>query len=88
MKKAKEKLPLYERSEYDVISETISSHGLSAVIRVRSSGTMVICRIPAHTKDEDTKLSSELTYALMQLYFTGQDISHIKRMEIITDQPS
>ena len=88
MKKPKEKPPLYERSEYDVISETITSHGLSAVIRVRSSGTMVICRIPTHTKDEDTKLSSELTYALMQLFFTGQDISHIKRMEIITDQPS
>ena len=85
MKKPKEKLSLYKRSDYDVISETMTVHGLTAVIKVRSSGTIVICRIPSHTQDEDTKLSSELTYALMQLFFTGQDVSHIKSMEILSD---
>ena len=85
MKKPIEKQTLYERSEYDIISETMTDHELTTVIRLRNSGTMVICRIPTHTHDENTKLSSGLTYALMQLFFTGQDISHIKNMEILTD---
>ena len=74
---------MWERTEYDIISETETDDGITAVIRCRSGGTVVECRIPGHTTEEEEKLAADITYALMQVLFTGQDISRIEYMEII-----
>ena len=84
-KKRKELPSLWERSEYDVISETETDDGLTAVLRTRFSGATVTCHIPRHTQAEEEKIAADLTYALMQIAFTGQDISLMKSMEILPD---
>lgn len=85
MAKNKEKLSMWERTEYDVISETETETELVAVLRVRHSGAKVICHIPKHTPDEEQKLAENITEAMMQIVYTGQDISHFKSMEILVD---
>ena len=86
MAQKKKELPsLWERSEYDVISETETETELIAVLRTRYSGATITCHIPKHTNEEDDKLAADITYALMQIAYTGQDISHMKSMEIIVD---
>ena len=84
-KTQKEPPSLWERSEYDVISETATETELIAVLKTRFSGATVICHIPKHTNEEDDKLAADIKYALMQIAYTGQDISHMKSMEIIVD---
>ena len=84
-KKKKEKLSMWERSEYDVISETETETELTAVLRVRSSGARIICHIPKHTPEEEKELAENITAAMMQIVYTGQDISHLKSMEILVD---
>lgn len=84
-KKKKEELSLWERSEYDVISETETENKLAAVIKVRNSGAAVICNIPKHTPDEEKILAENITEAMMQIVYTGKDISHFKSMEILID---
>lgn len=84
-KKKKEQPSLWERSEYEVISETETETELIAVLKTKYSGATVICHIPKHTKEEEEKIAADVTYALMQIAFTGQDISHMKNMEIIVD---
>lgn len=83
--KKKEKPSMWERTEYDVISETETDTEIVGVIRNRYNGAKIICRIPKHTKAEEEKLSADITYALMQIAYTGQDISHMKSMEILMD---
>ena len=86
MAKNKKTLPsLWERSEYDVISETETETEIVAVLRTRYSGATITCRIPKHTKEEEEKLASDVTYALMQIAYTGQDISRLKNMEILME---
>ena len=87
MANKKEKPSMWERTEYDVISETETETEteIIGVIRNRYNGATVICNIPKHTKEEEEKIAADITYALMQIAFTGQDISHMKNMEIITD---
>ena len=85
MAKKKELPSLWERSEYDVISETKTDTELIAVLKTKYSGATVICHIPKHTKEEEEKIAADVTYALMQIAFTGQDISHMKNMEILMD---
>ena len=86
MAKKKKELPsLWERSEYDVVSETETETELIAVLKTRYSGATVICHIPKHTKEEEEKIAADVTYALMQIAFTGQDISKMKNMEILID---
>ena len=84
-KKKKESPALWERSEYEVISETETETELIAVLKTKYSGASVICHIPRHNKQEEEKIAANVTYALTQIAFTGQDISHIKNMEILTD---
>ncbi len=81
----KEKLSMWERTEYDIISETETATEIIGIIRNRYNGATIICNIPKHTKEEEEKLTADITYALMQIAFTGQDISHMKNMEIIID---
>ena len=78
-----EKPSMWERTEYDIISETETETELIGVIRNRYNGAKVVCHIPKHTKTEDEKLAADITYALMQTAYTGQDISQIKSMEIL-----
>ena len=86
MAKKKKELPsLWERSEYDIISETETDTEIVAVLRTRYSGATITCRIPKHTKEEEEKLASDVTYALMQIAYTGQDISRMKNMEILME---
>jgi len=85
MAKKKELPSLWERSEYDIISETETETELVAVLRTRYSGATITCRIPKHTKEEEEKLASDVTYALMQIAYTGQDISRMKNMEILVE---
>lgn len=80
-----EKPSMWERTEYNVISETETETEIIGVIRNRYNGATIICNIPKHTKEEEEKIAADITYALMQIAFTGQDISHMKNMEIITD---
>ncbi|MCR4794214.1 MULTISPECIES: hypothetical protein [Ruminococcus] len=82
-KNKKELLSLWERSEYEIISETETETEVIAVLRTKYSGTRVICHIPKHSGEEEEKLAADIAYALMQISFTGQDISHMKRMEIL-----
>ena len=84
-KKKKEQPSLWERSEYEVISETETETELIAVLKTKYSGATVICHIPKHTKEEEEKIAADVTYALMQIAFTGQDISQMKHMEILMD---
>lgn len=83
--KKKEKPSMWERTEYDVISETETDTEIIGVIKNRYNGANIICHIPKHTKEEEEKLSADITFALMQIAFTGQDISHMKNMEIVMD---
>lgn len=83
--KKKEKLSMWKRTEYDVISETETDSEIIGVIRNRYNGATIICHIPKHTKVEEEKLSADITYALMQIACTGHDISHMKSMEILAD---
>mgnify|MGYP003289075475 FL=1 len=83
--KKKEKPSMWERTEYDVISETETDTEIIGVIKNRYNGANIICHIPKHTKEEEDKLSADITFALMQIAFTGQDISHMKNMEILMD---
>ena len=85
MTKKRHELSLWERSEYNVISETETETELIAVLRTRYSGAAITCHIPKHTKEEEEKLAADMTYALMQIAYTGQDISQIKSMEIIVE---
>ena len=80
-----EKPSMWERTEYDIISETETETELIGVIRSRYNGAEVVCHIPKHTGTEEEKLAADITYALMQTAYTGQDISQIKEMEILTD---
>ena len=66
-KKKKEKLSMWERSEYDIISETETETELVAVLRVCHSGATVTCHIPKHTPEEEKKLSEDITEAMMQI---------------------
>lgn len=81
----KKELSMWERTEYDVISETETETELIGVIRLRNSGATVICHIPKHTPEEEEQLGAELTYALMQTAYTMQDISLFRSMEILPD---
>ncbi len=83
--KKKEKPSMWERTEYDVISETETDTEIIGVIKNRYNGANIICHIPKHTKEEEEKLSADITLALMQIAFTGQDISNMKNMEILMD---
>lgn len=83
--KKKEKPSMWERTEYDVISETETDTEIIGVIKNRYNGANIICHIPKHTKEEEEKLSADITFALMQIAFTGQDISNMKNMEILMD---
>lgn len=86
MANRKKTLPsLWERSEYDVISETETETEFIAVLHTRYSGAAMTCHIPKHTAEEEEKLSADITYALMQIAYTGQDISHIRAMEILAE---
>ncbi len=76
---------LWERSKHNVISENETDTALVALLRTNYRGTNVICKIPKHSKLEEEKLAADITYALMQIAYTGQDISQIKSMEILVD---
>ena len=84
-KNGKKKLSMLEMSEYDIISETENETEFTGIIRVRHSGTKVICRIPKHSKSEEIKLSADIAYALMQTARPGEDISHLKSIEIFKE---
>jgi hypothetical protein len=83
MAKKKEELSLWERSEYDIISETETETEKIGVIRVRHNGAIVTCRIPKHTPEEEQRIAENITKALTQIAYSGQDISHFKKMKII-----
>ena len=84
-KQKKEKPSMWEHTEYDIISETETDTELIGVIKNRYNGAIITCHIPRHTKEEEEKLAADITYALMQIAYTGQDISHMKSMEILID---
>ena len=84
-KKKNDNISMWERSEYDVISENETENELTAVLRVRSSGAKIICHIPKHTPEEEKILAENITAAMMQIVYTGQDISHLHSMEILVD---
>ena len=85
MAKKRDELSLWERSEYDIVSETETETELIAVLRTRYSGATITCHIPKHTAEEEEKLSADITRALMQIAYTGHDISHMKSMEIMVE---
>ncbi len=80
-----EKPSMWERTEYDIISEKETETELIGVIRSLYNGAEVVCQIPKHTRQEEEKLAADITYALMQTAYMGQDISHMNEMEILTD---
>ena len=82
-----EKLTLLERAQYDIISETENETETVTVLRVRHSGAKVICRVPKHTPEEERQIAANVTRALTQIAYSGQDISHFRKMKIINDLP-
>lgn len=82
-----EKLTLLERAQYDIISETGTETETVTVLRVRHSGAKVICRVPKHTPEEERQIAANVTRALTQIAYSGQDISHFRKMTIINDLP-
>ena len=80
-----EKPSMWKRTEYEIISETETETELIGVIRNCYNGVKIVCRIPKHTKEEEEKLAADITYALMQIAYTGQDISCMTSMEILPE---
>ena len=80
-----EKPSMWERTEYDVISETETDSELIGIIGNRYNGAKIICRIPKYTSQEEEQLSADITYSLIQIDLTGQDISPIKNMEVLIE---
>ena len=78
----KENPSMWERTEYDIISEEVTENGIMGIIRNRYNGAVIECHIPEHTKEECEDLTAELTYALIQTVLSGEDISCIGNMEI------
>ena len=85
MAKKDENYSLWERSEYDVISETETETEKIGVIRVRHSGAVVICHIPKHTPEEEQKISSDIAYAMTKIMHPNEDIDHFTKMTILKD---
>ena len=80
-----EKPSLWERTEYDIISEKETDTEIVGIIRNRFNNAVIICNIPKHTKEEEDALASDITQAMVQTIFTKQDISHIDSMEILKE---
>lgn len=78
-------MTLWERAQYDIISETETETEKVTVLRVRHSGAQVICRVPKHTPAEERQIAANATRALTQIAYSGQDISHFRKMKIIRD---
>ena len=72
----------WEKTDFDIISESQSETEFTAVIRNRFSGAEITCHIPKHTAEEQRKIADELTRALVQIGLTGQDLSKCARMEV------
>lgn len=87
MRKKNENLSMWERTGYDIISETETETEIIGVIRNRHNAAEITCHIPKHTDEEAEALSSDITYVLMQIAFSGEDISMIKNMEIRKEIP-
>ena len=84
MAKKKKELPsMWERSEYEVLSETETETEKIGVIRNTYNGAIITCRIPKHTPEEEKKIAENAVRAMMQVAYSGQDLSNVKKMKII-----
>ena len=72
----------WEKTDYDVLSESESEKEYTAVIRNRFSGAEGTCHIPKHSAEEERQLAEELTRVLMQIGFTEEELSECAEMEI------
>lgn len=81
----KEKPSMWERSNYEILSETVTETGTVAVLRNTYNGAIIECRVPEHTPEEEKRIAENAARAMMQIAYPGQDISRIKKMSIIVD---
>lgn len=47
----------------------------------------ITVHIPKHTPEEERQIAANVTRALTQIAYSGQDISHFRKMTIINDLP-
>ncbi len=83
MAKSKKELSAWERSEYEVISETETETEEIAVLRLKHSGATVVCRIPKLSPEGERARAERVTRALTRFAHPDIDISKVKTMKII-----
>lgn len=82
-KNAKKELSAWERSDYDVISETETENEEIAVLRLKHGGATVVCRTPKLSPEGEKERAERITVALTKFAHPDLDLSQAKRMRII-----
>lgn len=84
MAERKRDLSAWERSEYEVISETETETEKTVVLRLKHGGAAVVCRIPKLSPEGERERVGRVTRALTEFAHPDEDISTVKKIEIIT----
>lgn len=84
MAERKKDLSAWERSEYEVISETETETEKTAVLRLKHGGAAVVCRIPKLPPEGERERAERVTRVLTEFAHPDIDISKVKKIEIIT----
>ncbi len=82
-KNSKKEMSAWERSDYEVISETETETEEIAVLRLKHGGATVVCRTPKLTPEGEKERAEKITLALTKFAHPDLDLSEVKRMEII-----
>ncbi len=83
VRKKSEELSMWERTEYDIISETETETEKIAVLRTRHSGATVICRIPKHTPEENRKIYEDFVRAAARMTIPEDEIGKYSSFRLI-----
>lgn len=84
MAERKKDLSAWERSEYEVISETETETEKTTVLRLKHGGAAVVCRIPKLSPEGERERARRVTRVLMEFAHPDMDIRNVKKIEIIT----
>lgn len=82
-KAKKEELSMWERTEYDVISETETETEKTAVLRLKHGGATVVCHIPKLSPEGERERAERITRALTKFAHPDVDLSEVELMKII-----
>ena len=77
---------MWDRTEYDIISETDNDEATVIVLRLRDRGAKVICHLPKHTQQSEQRIAGDLAFALMNVYNSHENMLAAERIEIIKER--